>query len=102
MKRIQLTHSQTIRPGEKPVDSIMTRQQFRHMSFNEIRRKAKALFPMYSRREINQLARDMFQRAWENRDKELVAKKISSNNPDGLGVAMRPLKSGLPQEDSRQ
>ena len=88
---LKVTHAEAYPEGTRPVDSVMTREQFRAMGFAEIRRRVRLMFPSYSRREVNQLARDMFKRAWAERDKAAIAKR-TRENPVGLGVGLRPLR----------
>lgn len=54
--------------------ATLSRQALRALGFNEIRRQCRLKFPYYTRREINQLARELHERAWKSRDREAVAR----------------------------
>jgi hypothetical protein len=71
-------------------DEHMSRQRLRRMGLQEIERKARAMFPHYSYREVKDVARQMFERAWSGRDKEAIARALASNDPRGIRLAIRP------------
>lgn len=56
--------------------ATLSRQSLRALGFNEIRRQCRLKFPRYTRREINQLARELHERAWKSRDREAVARVV--------------------------
>lgn len=58
---------------KQPV-ALLSRQALRALGFNEIRRQCRLKFPRYTRREINQLARELHERAWKSRDRGAVAR----------------------------
>lgn len=52
----------------------LRRQALRRLGILEIRSRLKEMFPLYSRREIRQLAFALHKKAWDGRDKEAVGK----------------------------
>lgn len=52
------------------------RQALRRLGILEIRARLKEMFPLYSRREIRQLAFALHKKAWDGRDKEAVGKVL--------------------------
>lgn len=51
-----------------------SRQVLRALGFSEIRRQCRIKFPNYTRREINQLAKELHERAWKKRDRAAIAR----------------------------
>ena len=54
----------------------LTRQLLRQWGSLEIRARLREMFPLYSRKEIRQLAFRLHQVAWEDRDKEAVKRAM--------------------------
>ena len=50
------------------------RQSLRALGLMEIRDKLREMFPLYSRKQIRQLAFELQHEAWRERDKEAVAR----------------------------
>lgn len=52
------------------------RQALRRLGILEIRQRVKHMFPLYSRKEIRQLAFALHKKAWDGRDKEAVGRVL--------------------------
>jgi hypothetical protein len=50
----------------------MTRQLLRNTGHNEIKRRLRAMFPKYNRKEISQLAMKLHNIAWKSRDYDAI------------------------------